>query len=105
MPAGDDNNNVVNLRNGPDALLAFLETTAFGGGLARPFLGQKWTFTGERGMKALPNLRYRDLGDLLVETVRAFYANEVKVTGKCDPAAMDHDALVQAFLCRLEENE
>lgn len=103
MPTDDDN--AVNLRSGPEALRAFLETTSFGGGFARPFLGQKWTFTGERGAKVLPKLRYRDLGDLLVETLARFAQNEVAVTGGCDMRRMDLDAVAQMLLARIEENE
>jgi hypothetical protein len=101
----EDDDKVVNLRSGPEALRAFIETTSFGGGFSRPFLGQKWTFTGERGAKPLPKLRYRDLGDLLVGTVARFALNEVAVTGGCDVRRMDLDALAQMLLARIEENE
>jgi len=44
----------------------------FGGDRARPFAGQHHTWTGERGKPQIPAMRYRDLGDTIVEALRGF---------------------------------
>lgn len=100
----DEDGKVVQLRQGLDAVAAFIRASSFGGSFARPFVGQRHMFTGERGARPLPSMRYRDLGDMLVEVVGAFAQNEVRVTGECDVRKMDLDALAQMLLRRIEEN-
>lgn len=76
------------------ALEAFIRATAFGGSRGRPFVGQPWTWTGERGEPALPAMRYRDLGDTIVEALRDY-------PGLDD---IDTDALAMKVLKAVEDN-
>jgi len=83
------------LRGGIDGLKAFLRVTSFGGSRDRPFLGQKWTFTGERGRGHVPLTRMRDLGDCIVEALESFP----------DLERVDLDALAQTVLAYVEHGQ
>jgi hypothetical protein len=86
---------VVPLRSGIEALEAFIRATAFGGARDRPYVGQPWTFTGERGKRAIGTLTLRDLGDRIVQALEGFP----------DLERVDLDALAQAVLCHIEKCE
>lgn len=84
----------IPLRSGMDALVAFMRTTAFGGPRGRPFVGQPWTWLGERGKPDIPRMSYRDLGDTIVEALRDFPGLE----------QVDSDALAQKVLYAVEQS-
>ncbi len=86
--------NVRHLRSGVDAIVAMLNVTAFGGDSGRPFHGQPWTWAGERGVKPVPEMRYRDLADVIVRALRDFPFH------RGDP---DRDAIAQCVLKQLED--
>jgi hypothetical protein len=83
------------LREGVEALEAFIRSTAFGGDRERPHVGQRWTFTGERGRQALPPLTLRDLGDRIVQALCDFPGLD----------AVDLDALAMNVLRHIEERD
>lgn len=68
----------------------FLRATGFGGSSDRPFVGQRWTFAGERGTAMVPEMRLRDLGDRIVGALD--YLKPI----------VDVEAIAQNILCAVE---
>ena len=85
---------VKNLRDGVEGLQAFLRTTAFGGSRDRPYLGQPWTWTGDRGRLDVPPMNMRTLGDIIVRALDDYPWN------RGEP---DLDAVAQTILLRIED--
>ncbi len=85
---------VKNLRDGAEGLETFLRVTAFGGDHERPYLGQPWTWTGERGKLDVPAMKMRTLGDIVVDAL-ADYPWHL--------GEPDLDAVAQTILKRIEE--
>jgi hypothetical protein len=81
-----------------------VHTGSLGGDRGRPFTGQAHTWGGERGQASIPAMRYRDLGDTIVEALSAWHRT---VSGAGLPALdrVDTEALAQAILHRIAQRQ
>lgn len=76
----------------------FLADHTFGGAADRPFNGQRWTFSGDRGKAPVPALRYRDLADCIVRG----WAEQRAAGAAVGSDNMDPDAFAQSILREVE---
>jgi len=90
---------VTQLREGVDALQAFLRVHDLGLDRSRPYIGQRHTVNGERGTQRLPPITLRDLADVIVATLRTCPEG-----GEYSWRAWDDNAVAQNICVALEEN-
>lgn len=97
----DEGGEVVPIRSGIDALVAFVNTHRFGGPRDRAYTGQSHTAQGERGRLRVDRT-YRDVGDAIAEEIEYAAASYAPTMRNVD---VDWEAFVQNVLVRIERND
>lgn len=97
----DDGGDVVPLRRGVDALVAFVRAQSFGGPRDRAYVGQAHTYLGERGRR-LVDRTYRDVGDAIAQEVARAAGGYAPGLAGVD---VDWEAFVQNVLVRIETDQ